>query len=398
MSKNDDRKESGKKDAQLDLLRTTAEIPQANSIALFIDFLNLVHAGNHDLDELARMMLIDARTVRYYSDFSRWLKFSFLPEKGVIKLTDIGRIFTKNLDMRARLFRDAMFARSLIRDIQKIKRETGDADTKRAAMAAIAARSELSEATIKRRASGITTMLEIAYKPSAINWENGDTIEPSGGSFEYEGRAFLTAMAARSFGASGIMHVGFPRQVKAFVVDAELEFSQKTWGSATQEIDDAPWFGNVPVNSSTISTLKRGGPDLRALLSTTVPYITLALSMLSLQDHQRSVLTWSTDMYGIRVWFRGRDIGSPIKLIEKALSRKGIGILKHSGVGPFSEQSTDQDLVDILEAVGLIKIDDTTIRLRDPFGFESRESSEVSSSTHDRLIVLEDLWDAILES
>ncbi len=377
---------------QLDLLRTTAEIPQANSIQLFIRLLSFVGADTSTFEELAVELLVDARTARYYVEFARWLKFATIPDKGVIKLTDIGRIFAKNIDMRPRLFSDAIFSRSLVQDIQRVKRETGDPDSKRAAIQAIAKRSELSDATVKRRASGISTMLEIAYKPKCIDWVSGEPIVSEEGTFEYDGRAFLTAMAARAFGGLGDLSIGFPRQVKAFVVDQDFEMSEKKWRSATHEVEGSPWFGNVPINDSTIATVKRGGPDLRTLVTTTCPFITLAISMLSLTDHNRPVFTWSVDMYGIRVWCRGEDVGTPIEVIEKFCEQNSIKIIDRDD-GALSMHGTDQDLLDILVHVGLIKVKDTKVILSDSFGFESRNASEESSSTHDRLIILDDLWE-----
>ncbi len=376
---------------QLDLLRTTAEIPQANSIQLFLILLRLVNEGTITFEGLALEMLVDERTVRYYVEFSRWLKFASIPEKGHVKLSDIGRVFAKNIDMRPRLFRDAIFARSLIQDIQKIKQELGDPDTKRAAILAIGKRSELSEATVKRRASGITTMLDIAYKPTCIDWESGETIEKDTGSFEYTGRAFLTAMAARAFGGLGALSIGFPKQVRAFIVDQQFSQSEKKWGAATHDLNGSPWFGNVPVNASTIATVKRGGPDLRALVTTTCPYITLAISMLSLTDHNRPVFSWSVDMYGIRVWRRGQDIGTPTEVIEAFCEANSISVEKRDGED-LSVPGSDQDLLDVLIHVGLVKVKDTKVVLQDSFGFESRDANEESSSTHDRLMVLDDLW------
>lgn len=378
--------------AQLDLLKTTAEIPQANSIQLFIEMLNHMATGIFEIETLAMHLNVDTRTIRYYVDFARWLKFAYLPELGSIKLSDIGRIFAKNIDMRGRLFRNAIFARSLIQDIQLIKRETQNSDTKKAAILAIQKKGNFAESTIRRRASGVTTMLEIAYKPLQIDWKTGEKNIEDSKSYEFEGRAFLTAMAARVFGGAPIIRIFFPRQVREFVLEKK-EVSGKIWGPASHEKDGTPWFGNVPVNASTFATVKRGGHDLRSLITLTCPYITLAISMLSQIDKiGRPILRWSTDMYGIRVWYRERDIGTPLYVIEKFCEKHSIIIDKLDTKDHLGEQASDQDLLDILNATGLIKTQDTHIVLTNQFTMESREASVDASSAHERLLLLDELW------
>jgi hypothetical protein len=385
---------------QLDLTATITDVPQANSLPLFIKLIDQLVHGVFDSAALAEKLGVDERTVHYYLEFGRWLGF-LNTRTGVHGFTETGSAFAHSVPARGRLFSQAMFRQKLVQTINALKRESADVDgverlsTRVAAEKAIDAMSDLAQSTVERRASGVAHMLDAAYQSSRIDWRTGaPATEYRNLVLDFPGRTFLTAMAARQFVSSKEVRIGFPRQVVTFVRDHGHKLSATTWQRASYESSDgkATWFGCVPINESTVDVAERRGRDLRRLLVSCVPFVTLTAALLTYRDAaKRPIVRLTRDMYGIKIWAHDREIGTLRAVIERFAAELGLvivqGIPKALRHAPDAllEQGDDEDLLEILVACGMLKIHDTAFEVRQGLDDEFREAEHDSSSTMEKL-------------
>ncbi len=398
---------------QLDLTATITDVPQANSLPLFIKLIGLLGHDVFDVEELAEKLQIDERTVQYYLEFGRWLGFLQL-RSGLHSLTETGSAFTHSVPARGRLFSQAMFRQRLVQTINALKRESADVagieqlSTRAAAERAIEAMSNLAESTVERRASGVAHMLDAAYQSSRIDWKTGEpAVAYRNLVLDFPGRTFLTAMAARQFVSSKEVRIGFPKQVATFVRDHGQKLSTATWQRASYESSDgkATWFGSVPVNESTVDVAERRGRDLRRLLVSCVPFVTLAAALLTVRDAaKRPTVRLTRDMYGIKIWAHDREIGTLRSVIDRFAAELGLVIvqgipkaLRHAPDG-LLDQGDDEDLLEILVASGILKIHDTAFEVRQGLDDEFREAEQDSSSTMEKLKPLQAALTAVLRA
>lgn len=307
---------------QLDLTAAITEVPQANNIALFIRLMEAARSEERSLEGLAEVLDVEVRTVRYYLDFGRWLGWISSIDASTFTLTDEGRAFSESVSARGRLFANALFARPLIQTINELKRQDF-ADlpepeaTRAAAVYAIERMTQLSQATVERRAQALSSMLRWAYRPRQLDWTTGQPIE-SNAPYDFPGQGFLTAFNARKFGGSRAFYIGFPHQVTLFARGEPLK--QSDWARASYETPDRAgrWFGSIPINPSTLATARRGGPDLRQLLITCNPYIALIVVLLSPPAPAHPApLRLTRDMYGLRLWHHEFELGLPLQTLGK---------------------------------------------------------------------------------
>lgn len=389
---------------QLELTATLTDIPQANSLPLFVRLMEELQRGTVEVPALSESLGIDERTVQYYLEFGRWLGFLRL-EAGRHVFTETGSGFAHSVPARGRLFAQAMFRQKLVQAISALKRDSVDAHgvetltTLEAAERAIAAMSDLASTTVERRASGIAHMLEAAYRVARIDWRTGEEAHAYRNLvFEFPGRTFLTAMAARQFALGREVRVGFPKQVSAFVRDHGHRLSASIWQRASYESSDgtATWFGSVPVNETTVDVAERRGRDLRKLLVICVPYVALTVAMLTWRDAQRRpVVRLTQDMYGTRVWAHDRELGSLLEVVELLAESLGLvivrGVPKALRHAPdhLVEFGDDDDLIEILVASGILKVGDTVFEPMSGLEDELRETQNDTTSAAERLKALQ---------
>ena len=389
---------------QLDLTSSITDVPQANSLPLFVRLMEEFLRGTTQVDALAEKLEVEPRTVSYYLDFGRWLGFLQI-RAGDHVFTETGSAFAHSVPGRGRLFSQAMFRQKLVQAINTLKRDSLDENgveslsTREAAERAIDAMSDLATSTVERRASGVAHMLEAAYKSSRIDWKTG---QPAAAYrhlvLDFPGRTFLTAMAARQFVSSKEVRIGFPRQIVMFVRDHGHRLSASTWQRASYDSSDgkATWFGSVPVNESTVDVAERRGRDLRKLLIHCAPFVGLATALLTWRDAaKRPVVRVTQDMYGVKLWANDREIGSPTAVLQtfaEALDLSVVqGVPKALRHAPDDLVSfgTDDDLLEVLVAAGILKIRDTTFEVMSGLEDELRESEHDASSTIDKLRTLQ---------
>lgn len=395
------------KPVQLDLTAQITDVPQANSLPLYIRLIESIHRGKDTVGALATHLAVEERTVNYYLDFGRWL--------GMIRpgndLTETGHAFAESVSARSRLFTQALFSKDLVQAANAIKRDSQNEDgvetldSREACLRAIKAMARLSLSTAERRASGLGHMLDAAVRATRIDWQTGEPLtEYRNVSFDFAGRTFITALAGRQFGSNVEYRVGFPKQVRHFVEYQGEGLNSSTWKRASYDSADnkATWFGSIPVNENTLDIAKRGGRDLRKLVTMCAPYVALAIGLLTYRDTlKRPSVKITNDMYGMRFWEHDRDLGPPIEVIEKLAQTLGLepvrGVpqkLRHASAD-LTDEAADADLIFVLTELRIIKAGkDTSFEMHGGVEDELREGSESSPSVIERL---QPVYDAIKE-
>ncbi|MFU8805258.1 MAG: hypothetical protein ACNA8W_15705 [Bradymonadaceae bacterium] len=388
---------------QLDLTAAVTDVPQANSLALFIRFMGALRSGRQTVEELAESLGVEVRTVQYYADFGRWITFVQPASGATLALTETGLVFAESVPARGRLFSAGLFAKRLVQTVQSLKRDALEAegrelDTQEACLRAIRAMTDLAESTAERRASALASMLQWAYKPSAVDWTSGEPNEEARATFDFQGQSFLTAMGARRFGLNKAIHVAFPRQVLIFARDHARGLHAAHWIRASYEVrpGSATWFGSVPTNPSTLAVAERGGPDLRRLLVLCAPYVSILVAMLTLRDAaRRPLVRLTSDMYGPQLWYREAVLGPPLQVIEDAA--RALDLVPVHSVPHLERRHSREDLsmgddaalCELLIASGIVRLRDTALELAPGFEDALRQSNEATSSIAERLQILQ---------
>ncbi len=360
---------------QLDLTESITEVPQASSLSLFIALMEALRGGERDFSGLAPMLEVDERTVRYYADFGRWLTWLRPAGDGKVALTAEGLAFVESIPARGRLFSSALFSRPLVQTVQQLKRDqfadlTEPAATRRACERAVEGMTTLSEATAARRASSLASMLRWAYHPRRVDWSTGQPEPQERAPFDFRGQSFLTAFAARQYGRSRQIYIGFPHQVVTFATGQGDTLQAEHWVRASYDTSDgsARWYGSIPINPSTLAVARRGGPDLRRLLVGCNPYLSiLVIMMVAQKPGLPSRVSLTRDMYGLRLWYRDRELGSPLAALATIAGH--IDLIPIDRVPHLSGRhvrddlraANDEELAQVLTTTGIVRSVDTSL-------------------------------------
>lgn len=389
---------------QLDLMESITEVPQANSVALFISLMEALRGQPRSLPTLASLLEVDERTVRYYIDFGQWLGWVRPTTDGTMELSSEGVSFVESEPARGRLFANAFFDKPLIKTIQRIKREDFDdepepAATRKASLRAVERLTALSDATARRRAQAVASMMRWAYRPGRLDWSTGRPVEAPAAPFDFQGQSFLSAYAARRLGRSRKIRIGFPRQVATFAHgDADSLVADRWQRVSYASDDDSPrWFGSIPVNESTLAVAERGGPDLRRLLISCNPYLAMLATLLTSHSAtSRSPTTLTSDMYGLRLWYRNQDLGPPLEAMaamSTELELVPVESVPHLSDGPDSRQLQPIDntgLERLLVDTGIVRRVDTSLILAPGVGSELRLEAGDGPTMWERMEPLRD--------
>lgn len=371
---------------QLDLTESITEVPQASNISLFISLMEALRGEKRTFVALASLLEVDERTARYYADFGRWLQWIQPAGDGKVGLTTRGRAFVESSPARGRLFATTLFERPLVQTIQRLKREqfkdlTEPQATLQSCRRAVEGMTTLSDNTATRRASSLASMLRWAYQPGQLDWSTGRPIDTATAPFDFRGQSFLSAYAARQFGGSKSIYIGFPRQVVTFATGPGTSLDSEQWSRASYETDDgsARWFGSIPVNSSTLAVARRGGPDLRRLLVSCNPYLAILVTLFTPATASTpSPIRLSSDMYGLRLWYRDRELGTPLQSLARLATEidlipvETVPHLMHQPVHEDLHPADDEDLAMLLKETGIVRPVETTLALAPGVGSELR--------------------------
>lgn len=385
---------------QLDLLDAISEAPQANNLGTLLALIDQLHKGTHELNAIAEAMEVDPRTARYYADFARWLGLASLEGGGEWGLSNEGQRFALSPPARPRIFANALFSRQLVRTVHQLKRaELADhpepAATREACRRAIAAHTTLAAATVDRRASALAAMLGYAYNRQDFDWTTGQPLPQSHAALSFEGQSFLSAFSARKFSSRTTIQVGLPAQLLLYLRGEPLP--QKRWQRASYDVTDhrARWFGSIPLNPTTLALATKKSPELATLIVTCNPYVAMIMAMLTCCDRAgRHLFTLTDDMYGVRLWWRGRELGP---LID-ALNELALALDLHPAdqVPHCRDQAEDcrtlkaHELLEVLQRARLVRHGDTALVAREGLLDRWRNAPDDTPSLTERLTELRD--------
>ncbi|TXD32383.1 hypothetical protein FRC96_17660 [Lujinxingia vulgaris] len=390
---------------QLDLLDDISEAPQANNLGTLLALIDQLHKGTYELNAIAEAMEVDPRTARYYADFARWLGLATLEGGGEWGLSNEGQRFALSPPARPRIFANALFSRQLVRTVHQLKRaELADhpepAATREACRRAIAAHTTLAAATVDRRASALAAMLGYAYNRQDFDWTTGQPLPQSHAALSFEGQSFLSAFSARKFSSRTAIQVGLPAQLLLYLRGEPLP--QKRWQRASYDVPDQParWFGSIPLNPTTLALASKKSPELATLIVTCNPYVAMIMAMLTCCDRAgRHLFTLTDDMYGVRLWWRGRELGPLIDALNELALALDLHPADH--VPHCRDQADDcrtlkaHELLEVLQRARLVRHGDTALVAREGLLDRWRNAPDDAPSLTERLT---ELRDAILQT
>lgn len=153
-------------------------IPQANSVETLVYVVEAIAAGVDTVDDLVREFDVRERTVHYYLELAEWLGFLRDRRATQLHLTETGASFAATVGARARLYSDGVLQHELVR--RALARGADrDFETLRTAFAEeIRGLDVLAEATAKRRAGALATLVQ-AIDAEEIDWETGRMGQPT---------------------------------------------------------------------------------------------------------------------------------------------------------------------------------------------------------------------------
>lgn len=392
-----------KEPRQLDLTESITDVPQANNIARLIALMEAIHRGKNTFSELAQHLEVEERTVRYYADLARWLYWVKAEGEQELRLTEEGFAFAESVPARGRLFSAAMSRRSLVQTINSLKREKfQDLDepesTHKAALEAIQKCTKLAVSTAERRAQGLTTLLQWAYQPRELDWKTGEASPKDPIPFSFKGRSFLTELESRRFGISHRIEVAFPFQVVLFGTGQLEKLTPTNWVRASYDLpQDGRWFGSIPMNPSTQAVARRRGPDLRQILLVCNPYITLLLALvLRSPKGFPALMTFTDDMYGLKLWSQDRALGPPGKVLKKVARRLDLhpsGEIPHLQGRHCKDEirsGTQREFTELLLFAGFLQREETNLVPASSLRGELQRSRGDGPTLYERLTPLQE--------
>ena len=120
-------------------------------------------------------------------------------------------ILRLSIPLRPTLYQQSLLRLEIARAVAKERRADRKAPLVTACERAIEAHTDFAVSTVIRRAGAVARLLEVAYEPDLVDWETGARVDTRPLQLRFEGRAFLTELAARRFGAQVAPQAGQPR-------------------------------------------------------------------------------------------------------------------------------------------------------------------------------------------
>lgn len=156
----------------------SVNIPQANSVETLVYVVEAIWDGVDTLDELVLEFEVRERTIHYYLELAEWLGFLRDRKTTQFHLTATGQKFASEVDAREKLYRDGVMQHDLVK--QTMERVDGeDYDVLRQAFTEVITElGVLAEATAKRRAGALATLVEAALL-DGVEWETGRIGQPT---------------------------------------------------------------------------------------------------------------------------------------------------------------------------------------------------------------------------
>lgn len=157
----------------------SVNIPQANSVETLVYLVEALRDGLRTVDELTREFDVRERTIHYYLELAEWLGFLEDRTAEVLELTEPGLRFGADPDARGGLYHDAIMQHDLVQRALERADDRGFDGLRAAFTEEIFALDVLAEATAKRRAGAMATLVEAAVRKEDVDWRSGRLNQPT---------------------------------------------------------------------------------------------------------------------------------------------------------------------------------------------------------------------------
>lgn len=156
----------------------SVNIPQANSVETLVYVVEAIHDGVDTLDNLVIEFQVRERTIHYYLELAEWLGFLRDRKATQFHLTAEGVEFASDASSRDQLYRTGVMQHDLIQQsVERAKSQDYD-DLRSAFIDVITELGVLAEATAKRRAGALATLVQ-ATMLADVEWETGRIGQPT---------------------------------------------------------------------------------------------------------------------------------------------------------------------------------------------------------------------------
>jgi hypothetical protein len=160
----------------------SVNIPQANSVETLTHVVEAIDDGVDDIEQLVREFEVRQRTIHYYLELAEWLGFLENRKAATFRLTDAGTAYASDIEQRADLYREGVLGHELVERALEEADEAGERDfdgLKDAFTHVITEMGVLAEATARRRAGALSTLVQAALDPDLVEWESGRMGQPA---------------------------------------------------------------------------------------------------------------------------------------------------------------------------------------------------------------------------
>jgi hypothetical protein len=339
--------------------------PCAHQLGLLVPLIALLDSGLRDVDALASSLDAAPDDVLAHLQLARWLRWT---RGKPPKLTSLGAVFARQPSMRQGMLVESVLRHPIMTQVRRAERV--ERDLRAACARAIATACKANppaDADVARCAGSLAHLIAIARDPARIDWTSGALDEdPDEVELTFEGRTFLTTLATRSFGAPAQLQIALPAQVIAFCQPEPPPLPG--WQAASLLMpEQGPagervlWFGSTPADAQTLAVAARRGKGMRALLTTTTPYVTLLVALLCWRPapDAASPITISAD--GELLLADNAPMGALTRTL-RSLAR-GLGLEQIEGLpsrpdDPLARPATLAQLIAALRALDLLADND----------------------------------------
>lgn len=157
----------------------SVNIPQANSVETLVYLVEALWDEVVTVPELSREFEVRERTIHYYLELAEWLGFIEDRTAAEVVLTEDGKAFARDADLRGELYYDGVMQHTLVQTALA-RTDERDYEALRAAFTDVIFELDvLSEATAKRRAGAMATLVQAAVLRDDVDWKSGRMGQPT---------------------------------------------------------------------------------------------------------------------------------------------------------------------------------------------------------------------------
>lgn len=159
-------------------MTNSVNIPQANSVETLVYVVDAIHDGVDTVEQLVLEFDVRDRTIHYYLELAEWLGFLRDRKATQFHLTSDGVEFATNIPARADLYERGVMQHELVRMTLERAESQEFEELRRAFTEVITELGVLAEATAKRRAGALATLVQ-AITTEDVEWETGRIGQPT---------------------------------------------------------------------------------------------------------------------------------------------------------------------------------------------------------------------------